>query len=109
METYTFKIKDYLERAGNSRAAGDAVFKDARPIIERGGSIIMDLEGVIGLSSVFMNPCFGFLMDIFGVERVKESFKFRHVLKTQGELIRNYFNYYEPEQPPAELLNKFPR
>ena len=92
-------IKDYIDRFNDYAKAGDAVFADSCPLIINGESIVFDMVGLDGVSTVFLNTSFGQLIDCFGIERVKRSFRFSNVLKTQAERIRKYFQDY------AEITN----
>lgn len=95
MDSHIFIIKSYFDAASDPAAAGKAVSDDARPIIENGGQIIFDMTGQEAVSTVFLNTSFGFLMEIFGVEKVKQSFRFKNILKSQAERISKYFSYFQ--------------
>lgn len=94
MEPTIFLIKDYVSASPDLAAAGKAVSDDARSIIDKGGIIIFDMKGQDAVSTVFLNTSFGFLIDEYGMERVRKSFRFHNILRSQGERIRKYFNDY---------------
>lgn len=87
-------IKDYVDRLNDFAKAGDAVFNYAKPLIEKDEIILFDMSGLDSVSTVFLNTSFGHLMDIFGIEKVKTSFKFKNILRSQGERIKKYFTDY---------------
>lgn len=87
-------IKDYIERFNDYAKAGDAVFSDSRPLIDAEETIVFDMKGLDAVSTVFLNTSFGHLMDVYGIERVKKSFRFSNILRTQAERIKKYFQDY---------------
>ncbi len=87
-------IKDYIVKFNDYAKAGDAVFFDSCPLIDTGETIVFDMTGLDGVSTVFLNTSFGHLMDVYGIERVKKSFKFTNILRTQAERIKKYFQDY---------------
>lgn len=95
MDTITLMIKDYVASAKDMAVAGKAVSDDARPILDNGGIIIFDMNGLQSVSTVFLNTSFGYLIDEYGLEKVKNSFKFHNILRSQGERIRKYFEDYQ--------------
>lgn len=91
-----FIIKDYIINNTDFASAGKAISDAAIPLIQKGDKIIFDMTGQEALSTVFLNTAFGYLMDRFGVEKIKQSLKFRNILRSQGERIRTYFQNYQP-------------
>lgn len=95
MET-TIILKDILRDTINNYAdAGDEVFEIAKSAIEEQLTIIIDMINVDSVPTIFMNTSFGALIDIYGVDKTKKSFKFRNILKSQVERISKYFNDYQ--------------
>lgn len=87
-------IKDYIDRFNDFASAGDAVFSDAKPSIISGDKVVFDMKGLDAVSTVFLNTSFGQLIDTFGIDLVKKSFRFTNILKTQADRIRKYFQDY---------------
>lgn len=87
-------IKDYYDLHKDYAKAGDAIYVAAVPLITKGETILFDMKGLDAVSTVFLNMSFGQLMDRFGVDKVKGSFRFSNVLKSQAERIRKYFRDY---------------
>lgn len=89
-----FSLIDILRDKNYSKAGNDIFKGSINPIID-GDVIIINMEGVDSVPTTFMNTSFGALMDIFGEEKVKKSFRFRNVLKSQIERFRQYFDDYK--------------
>ena len=88
------KIKQYIDQYQDYAKAGNAVFADTYPMIGRDEMVAFDMAGLDGVSTVFLNTSFGQLIDMYGIERVKRSFKFSNILRSQAERIRKYFADY---------------
>lgn len=95
MNEINFLIKNYLDSVKDMALAGKAVSDDAKPIIERGDIIIFDMTGQQSVSTVFLNASFGFLIDEYGLEKIKKSFRFHNILRSQAERIKKYFDDYQ--------------
>lgn len=90
-----FKIKEYIDHYNDYAKAGNAFFSDAVPHINQGDIIVFDMKGIDGVSTVFLNTSFGQLIDLFGIDKVKKSFRFSNLLCSQAERIKKYFQDYE--------------
>lgn len=89
-----FMIKEYIDLHQDYANAGRAVFEKALPLIDKGEQIIFDMQGLDGVSTVFLNTSFGQLIDVYGIDRVKRAFKFTNLLRSQAERIKKYFHDY---------------
>lgn len=94
-----FIIKDYIDRFNDYAKAGDAVCNDAMSLIDNGETIVFNMTGLDSVSTVFLNTSFGQLIDSYGIEKVKKSFRFTNILRSQADRIKKYFADY------AELKN----
>ncbi|MBB4036552.1 hypothetical protein GGR21_002458 [Dysgonomonas hofstadii] len=90
----TVILHDLLENH-NYVQSGNIVFEMAKDAVSRDEIIIIDMTDVESVPTNFLNTSLGALMDMYGVEKTKKSFKFRNILKTQVERIIKYFNDYE--------------
>lgn len=94
MRTQTFFIKSYVDAAPDFAAAGKAFYDDVAPLVADNVKIIFDMTGQEAVSTVFLNTSFGFLIDRFGIEKVRGSFLLKNILRSQAERIRRYFDIY---------------
>jgi hypothetical protein len=92
----TISLYNILEKQNHSYAdSGSIVFDIAKNAIQKREIVIIDMDGVDSVPTNFMNTSFGALINIFGIENTKKSFKFRNILKSQIDRISKYFNDYQ--------------
>jgi len=90
----TILLSDILKDKDYSNG-GTVVYSIAQRAILQNDVIVIDMKNVDSFPTVFMNTSFGELMDEFGVDKIKKSFRFKNILKTQVERISKYFSDYE--------------
>jgi hypothetical protein len=87
-------LQDLLNSYSYSES-GKKVFDTAIKAISEQEIVVIDMISVDSVPTNFMNTSFGSLIDIFGIEKTKKTFKFRNILKSQLERIQKYFNDYQ--------------
>lgn len=87
-------FKDYIDKYNDYSKAGNAFFSVVSPLIAQDEIIRFDMKDLDSVSTVFLNASFGQLIDLYGIERVKKSFRFANILRTQIERIKKYFTDY---------------
>lgn len=90
----TINLYQLLENH-NYVESGAMVFDLAKDVVSKGEIITIDMTNVESVPTNFLNTSLGALMDIYGVEKVKKSFMFKNILKTQVERIIKYFDDYQ--------------
>lgn len=88
-------VKDICEKYNDFSRSGKEIFLISKPLIEKDETIVFNMKGLDSVSTVFLNASFGNLIDIFGLEKVKHSFRFTNILRSQVERIKKYFSDYE--------------
>lgn len=91
----TFSINSYIDKMQNLSSAGKALYNDVFSLIGQPDKIILDFQGTTGIATLFLNTSLGDLMDIFGVEKIKKTFKYTNIQRSQVERIQKYFADYE--------------
>ncbi len=91
----TILVKQYIDQYGDYAQSGNAVFDFASSAISKGETLKFDMSGQDSVSTVFLNASFGKLIDTFGIEKVKRSFIFTNLLRSQVDRIRKYFDDYK--------------
>lgn len=88
-------LKDIFAAHPDAAQAGYALANTAKAALDKHEIINFDMEGELGVSTVFLNASLGYLMDHYGVDRVRKSFRFSNILKSQASRITKYFDDYE--------------
>lgn len=96
----TIIVKQYIDAYNDYAKAGDAVCDFAAAAIDSNDMLQFDMTGQDAVSTVFLNTSFGHLIDRFGIERVKRSFRFSNILRSQMDRIRKYFDDYQATYQP---------
>jgi hypothetical protein len=74
--------------------AGAALYAEFCLHRESADKIIVDLEGVETLPSMFLNTSIGAYIDNFGKESLKEKISFAKITRSQAERLRDYLARY---------------
>jgi hypothetical protein len=74
--------------AGAALYAAFCLYKDS---VDK---IIVDLDGVETLPSMFLNTSIGAYIDNFGKESLKEKISFAKITRSQAERLRDYLDRY---------------
>lgn len=91
----TILVKQYIDQYGDYSQSGSAVYDFASAAISKGDTLRFDMSGQDSVSTVFLNASFGKLIDTFGIDKVKRSFVFVNLLRSQIDRIRKYFDDYK--------------
>ncbi len=91
----TILVKNIIKETQDYAKSGTLVYNIAKEAINEAMEVILDLEGVDSVPTIFLNTSFGALMDEYGVLTIKQLFRFRNIKQTQIERIRKYYYDYE--------------
>lgn len=86
----TIKIKEILDAAPNLPEAGCVLFDRIDMAFNNSQNVIIDMEDVTSLSSVFLNTSIGRVVEQYGVERLKQSVSFSKITRQQAERLKEY-------------------
>lgn len=59
--------------------------------------LIIDLDGVSSLPSMFLNMSIGLFIEEYGVERLRQKVAFANITKQQAERMKLYISRYRSE------------
>lgn len=71
--------------------SGKVLYDSISPLLSERQSVILDLEGVISLPSMFLNASIGLAAQKYGAETIKKNIVFYHVSRAQAERLKEYF------------------
>lgn len=74
--------------------AGSEFYDILKEAIQSSDRIYVNMEGVRGMPTMFMNTSFGKIMSEFGLQKLKSTMVFRNITKVQIERIGKYFTDY---------------
>ncbi len=89
----TINIKDLVQNQ-SLPSAGEALFSIMIDKMNDQDSIILNMEGVHSLPSLFLNPSLGRFIEENGVDLLKHKIKFSHITKTQAERLNEYIQKF---------------
>lgn len=90
----TIYLHELLDEHGYVEG-GTIVFSQAEESVRNGEIIIINMNNVESVPTNFLNTSLGALIDVYGIEKTKNSLRFSNVLKTQVERIKKYFRDYQ--------------
>jgi len=83
------RINDLVQ--GNTYLdAGQALYAKMVDNVNIPDKIILDMEGVPSLPTIFLNVSIGQYIDTFGVEKLKQRIAFSKITSSQADRIRQY-------------------
>ncbi|MCQ2171279.1 MAG: STAS-like domain-containing protein [Bacteroidales bacterium] len=86
---YTIKLCDIVQ--GRSYPdAGRILYEKMVDVNNIPDKIILDMDGIATLPTIFLNVSIGQYIDSFGVERLKSRLSFSRISASQAERITNY-------------------
>ena len=89
----TIKLKEMMINRTYPEA-GAALYAEFCQHKDSVDKIIVDLDGIETLPSMFLNMCIGAYIDNFGKESLKEKISFTKITRSQAERLRDYLARY---------------
>ena len=89
----TIKLKEMMLNRTYPEA-GAALYAEFCQHKDSVDKIIVDLDGVETLPSMFLNMCIGAYIDNFGKESLKEKISFTKITRSQAERLKVYLDRY---------------
>ena len=75
--------------------SGNLLFDEINKSMNANEKLVLDMNGVSSLPSIFMNMSFGQFIDNFGLEKLLSTIQIINITKSQAERISNYFKRYK--------------
>lgn len=75
--------------------SGNLLFDEINKSMNANEKLVIDMNGVSSLPSIFMNVSFGQFIDIYGLEKLLSIIQIKNITKIQAERISNYFRRYK--------------
>lgn len=74
--------------------AGTIVFSMIEEMLVSEGKIVLDMNGVSALPSMFLNVSIGAFIDKYGVETLKKRIAFANISTVQTQHLKSYLEKY---------------
>ena len=102
-------IKEILD-GRNYADAGKILFEKIQQILQDNNSVSIDMKDVESVPTSFMNTSFGDLMNVYGIDKVRESLYFKNITNSMIQRFRKYFDDYRiilNNRNQTDCLHKF--
>lgn len=86
---FTIKLYDLLQ-GKDYPEAGESLYAIIKSKQNECDKIILDMNGVTSLPSMFLNVSIGKYIDEFGIESLKNKISFAKITKLQAQRIKEY-------------------
>lgn len=90
------KISNIMENVSLTQA-GNVLYDKMNECLVANDKLVMDMEGVSSIPSIFLNMSFGQFIDNFGIEKLRGMVSFSNITKLQAERIIDYLKRYKSE------------
>lgn len=91
---YTIVIKTMLENR-DYPTAGKLLYREIQDNMEQQEQIVLDLDGVTLLPSMFLNVSVGQFIEDYGMEAMKRKLTFRNITRVQANRLKEYLERYD--------------
>lgn len=75
--------------------AGMELFRMLEGKLETENKIVLDMEGVLSLPSMFLNVSIGRVIEEYGMDVLKQKISFTHIRATEATRLQDYVRRFE--------------
>ncbi|WP_314313381.1 STAS-like domain-containing protein [Hoylesella marshii] len=90
----TANIREILVSHSNLPDAGTELYNEIVHAIASGEKVIIDMEGVSSLPSIFLNVSIGKIIDEYDIDTLKKHISFCKITRKQAERLKDYLLRY---------------
>lgn len=90
----TVNIREILASHGNLPDAGTVLYNEIVNAIASGDKVMVDMEGVSSLPSIFLNVSIGKVIDDYDIDTLKRHVSFCKITRKQAERLKDYLQRY---------------
>lgn len=88
------RIGDIFKENHNLPEAGNILYNNIKKAISSNTKLVIDMEGVSSLPSIFLNVSVGRIIDEQGKDKLKGYTSFVNITKMQALRLKDYLNRY---------------
>lgn len=89
----TIRLYDIMQNRSYPES-GNVLYDQMVENISSSEKVVLDLDGVVALPTMFLNVSIGKFLDTYGVDELKQKVSFARVTASQAERLKNYINIY---------------
>lgn len=75
--------------------AGMELFNMLQGILKEEKKIVLDMNGVLSLPSMFLNVSIGRIIEEYGIDVLKQKISFAHIRATEAARIQDYVSRFD--------------
>ena len=90
----TVNIREILFSHGNLPDEGTVLYDEIVNAIASGDKVMVDMEGVSSLPSIFLNVSIGKVIDDYDIDTLKRHVSFCKITRKQAERLKDYLLRY---------------
>lgn len=90
----TINLKDIMSKQSLPEA-GSSLFEIMMLKLQKEDHVVLDMDGVTSLPSIFLNMSLGRFIEDKGVELLKQKITFARISKGQAERLQEYIEKFE--------------
>lgn len=94
----TIYLKNILAETADLPQAGNIFYDKVMDAESRSEKVIVNMENVTSLPSIFLNVSIGRIIDDFGIQWVKDHLSFTRITKAQALRLSDYLSIYRTIQ-----------
>lgn len=94
----TIYLKNILASTSDLPQAGDIFYNQVMYAESRSEKVVVNMEDVTSLPSIFLNVSIGRIIDGFGIQWVKDHLSFTRITKAQAMRLTDYLSRYKTIQ-----------
>lgn len=94
----TIYLKNILAETADLPQAGNIFYDKVMDAESRSEKVIVNMENVTYLPSIFLNVSIGRIIDDFGIQWVKDHLSFTRITKAQALRLSDYLSIYRTIQ-----------
>lgn len=94
----TIYLKNILAETADLPQAGNIFYDKVMDAESRSEKVIVNMENVTSLPSIFLNVSIGRIIDDFGIQWVKDHLSFTRITKAQALRLSDYRSIYRTIQ-----------
>lgn len=91
----TINLASIFTQTSDMPHAGAMFYDKVKEAFSNSTNVVVDMEEVTALPSIFLNVSIGKIIDEYGIDRLKSSMSFSKITKAQAQRLKEYLVKYQ--------------